>query len=46
VTVQVLEALLPIAAGEQDKDISWAGAFAVRVNDCDAPFNAAVNNAV
>ncbi len=46
VTVQVLDALLPSAEGEQDKEVSCDGAFAVRVNDWDAPFKDALSNAV
>jgi hypothetical protein len=46
VTVQVLDALLPKLEGEHDTDESCAGAFAVSVNDCDAPFKDAVTNAV
>jgi hypothetical protein len=46
VTVQVLDALLPKLDGEHDTDESCAGACAVRVNDCDAPFKDAVTNAV
>ena len=46
VTVQVLDALLPSADGEQDTDKSCAGAFAVRVNVCDPPFREAVSKAV
>jgi hypothetical protein len=46
VTVQVLDTLLPKLEGEHDTDVSCAGAFAVRVNDCDAPFKDAFSNAV
>jgi hypothetical protein len=45
-TVQVLDALLPKLEGEHDTDESCAGALAVRVNVCDAPFREAVNSAV
>ena len=33
VTVQVLDALLPSDVGEQDTEVSCAGALPVRVND-------------
>ena len=46
VTVQVLDPLLPSAEGEQDIELSCAGADAVRVNVCDPPFSEAVSNAV
>jgi hypothetical protein len=46
VTVQVLEELLPKLEGEHDTDESCAGAFAARLNVCDAPFKEAVSNAV
>ena len=46
VTVQVLDALLPKLEGEQETDVSCAGAFAVRVNVCDPPFREAVSKAV
>jgi hypothetical protein len=46
VTVQVLDALLPRLEGEHDTDESCAGALAVRVNVCAAPFKDAVSNAV
>ena len=45
-TVQVLDALLPKLEGEHDTDDNCAGALAVRVNVCDAPFREAINNAV
>ena len=44
--VQVLDALLPSDVGEQETDISCAGAFAVSVKVCDAPFREAVSSAV
>ena len=46
VTVHVLDELLPKLEGEQDTEVSCAGAFAVRVNVCDAPFREALSNAV
>jgi hypothetical protein len=45
-TVQVLDALLARADGEQDTEESCAGAFALRVKVCEAPFRDAVTNAV
>ena len=46
VTVQVLDALLPKLEGEQDTDVSCAGAVPVSVNVCDPPLREAVSNAV
>ena len=45
-TMQVLEALLPRVEGEQDTEVSCAGALAVRVNAWARPLSAAVSNAV
>jgi hypothetical protein len=45
-TVQVLDALLPNEEGEQDTEVSCAGALAVSVNVCVAPFSEAERRAV
>jgi hypothetical protein len=45
-TVQVLDALLPRVDGEQDTEVSCAGAFAVRVNAWAKPFRDAETSAV
>ncbi len=45
-TVQVLDALLPNEDGEQDTEVSCAGALAVSVKVCVAPFNEAERRAV
>ena len=45
-TVQLLDALLPREAGEQDTELSCAGALPVSVNVWEAPLSVAVSNAV
>lgn len=45
VTVQVLDELLPSVEGAQASDVSCAGALAVTVKVCEAPFRAAVSRA-
>jgi hypothetical protein len=46
VTVQVVVALLPKADGEQDTELTWTGAVAVREKVWDPPFRLAVRVAV
>jgi hypothetical protein len=46
VTVQVLDELLPKAEGEHDTELSCAGALAVSVKLCEAPFREAERSAV
>ena len=43
--VQVVVALLARVEGEQDRELSWAGALAVRVKLCAPPFRLAVRSA-
>ena len=45
VTVQVLDELLPSVEGVQTNDVTWAGALAVTVKVCEAPFRVAVSRA-
>ena len=45
VTVQVLDALLPKVEGAQASELSCAGALAVTVKVCEAPFRVAVSSA-
>jgi hypothetical protein len=45
-TVQVLDELAPRAEGEHDIELSCAGALAVSVKLCDAPFREAERSAV
>lgn len=45
VTVQVLDELLPSVEGAQANDVSCAGALAVTVKVCEAPFKVAVSRA-
>ena len=45
VTVQVLDELLPRVEGAQANDVSCAGAVAVTVKVCEAPFRVAVSRA-
>ena len=45
-TVQVVEALLPRADGEQDTEVSCAGALAVSVKLWEPPFRLALSSAV
>ena len=45
VTVQVLDELLPSVEGAQANDVSCAGALAVTVKVCEAPFRVAVSTA-
>jgi hypothetical protein len=45
VTVHVLDELLPSVEGAQANDVSCAGALAVTVKVCEAPFRVAVSRA-
>jgi hypothetical protein len=45
-TVQLVEELLPNEVGEQEMELSCAGAFTVSVKFCAAPFKDAASNTV